>query len=75
MKRIHVQIKPNNKHLESVDQTPDGEYIVHTKSPAVQGQANEAAVKLIAKHFGIAKSKVTLVRGMTSKFKVFDVAD
>jgi hypothetical protein cdivTM7_00062 len=32
-----------------------------------------AAVKLLAKHFGVAPSTVKLVRGAASKHKVFEV--
>ena len=51
----------------------DGSLTVYTKAPAVEGRANLAAVKLLAKHFGVSSSKVKLVRGATSKYKVFEV--
>lgn len=35
------------------------------------GKANEAVVKLLAKALGVAKSRLTLIRGQTSRDKVF----
>ncbi|MDA5556424.1 DUF167 domain-containing protein [Shimia sp. MMG029] len=37
------------------------------------GKANAAVVKLLAKALGIAKSRLTLVRGQTARDKVFRV--
>ena len=51
----------------------DGVLTVYTKAPAIEGRANLAAVKLLAKHFSVSSSKVKLVRGTTSKYKVFEV--
>ncbi len=51
----------------------DGSLIVYTKAPAVAGRANLAATELLAKHFGVSKSQVELIRGHTSKYKLFDI--
>lgn len=51
----------------------DGSLTIYTKAPAIEGRANLAAVKLLAKHFGVASSKVKLVRGVASKYKVFEI--
>lgn len=37
------------------------------------GKANAAVVKLLAKALGVAKSRLTLVRGQTARDKVFRV--
>ncbi len=71
--KISVHLKPNSRHLEEVVVGDDGSLTVYTKAPAIEGRANEAAVKLLAKHFGVASSKVKLVRGATSKYKVFEI--
>ena len=51
----------------------DGLLIVYIKAPAIEGRANMAVVKLLAKHFGVSSSKVKLVRGAASKYKVFEI--
>ena len=73
--KISTRLKPNSRHREEVVANDDGSLIVYTKAPAIEGRANAAAVKLLAKHFGVAPSKVKLVRGATSKYKVFEITD
>lgn len=48
-------------------------YVVKTKAQPVEGKANEAIAKLLAEHFGVARSEVRLIRGATSKQKVFEI--
>lgn len=71
--KISILLKPNSRHREEVVADDDGSLTVYTKAPAIEGRANLAAVKLLAKHFGVASSKVKLVRGATSKYKVFEI--
>ena len=71
--KISVHLKPNSRHREEVVANDDGSLIVYTKAPAIEGRANLAAVKLLAKHFGVMSSKVKLLRGAASKYKVFEV--
>ena len=71
--KISVHLKPNSRHREEVVANDDGSLTVYTKAPAIEGRANVVAVKLLAKHFGVSSSKVKLVRGATSKYKVFEV--
>lgn len=71
--KISVHLKPNSRHREEVVANDGGSLTVYTKAPAIEGRANMAAVKLLAKHFGVAPSKVKLVRGAASKYKVFEI--
>ena len=71
--KISVHLKPNSRHCEEVVMNDDDSLTMYTKAPAIEGRANVAAVKLLAKHFGVAPSKVRLVRGAASKYKVFEV--
>jgi uncharacterized protein YggU (UPF0235/DUF167 family) len=48
-------------------------YVVKTKAEPVEGKANEAITILLAEHFGVARSQVRLIRGATSKQKVFEI--
>ncbi len=43
-----------------------------TAAPA-DGAANMAVIKILAEHFGVAKSRVRMVRGETSRDKVFEI--
>lgn len=54
----------------AVEQTPAGLKVWVTTVPE-DGKANKAVVKLLADALGVAKSRLTLVRGATSRDKVF----
>ena len=71
MLRICTVIKPNSK-ADSIEKVGD-ELLVRVKAPAVGGKANEAAVKLIAKYYDVPKTRVKLIRGATSRKKVFEI--
>lgn len=62
---VRLQPKSSQNRLEQ-----DGEtYKAWVSAPPVDGAANEALIKLVAKHFGVAPSKVEMVRGHTSRDK------
>ncbi len=46
---------------------------VYTTVPPVDGEANEAICALLAKHLGIAKSSLRLVRGDSGREKIFRI--
>ncbi len=71
--KISILLKPNSRHREEVVANDDGSLTVYTKAPAIEGRANMAAAKLLAKHFSVAPSKVKLLRGAASKYKVFEI--
>ena len=71
--KISVHLKPNSRHREEVVSNDDGSLTIYTKAPALEGRANMAAAKLLAKHFCVTPSKVKLLHGATSKYKVFEV--
>lgn len=71
--KILARLKPNSRHREEVVVGSDGVYIIYTKAPAIEGRANAAAIKLLAKHFGVSKSQIRLLHGATSKHKVFNI--
>lgn len=71
--KISVHLKPNSRHREEVVPNDDGSLTIYTKAPAIEGRANLAAGKLLAKYFGVAPSRVKLLRGAISKYKVFNI--
>ena len=71
--KISVHLKPKSRHREEVVVGDDGVLTIYTKAPAIEGRANAVAAKLLAKHFGVASSKVKLVHGVASKYKVFEI--
>ena len=76
---IAVKVKPNSK-VEKVEEPKtklwedrNDFYIVHVKEPPIEGRANDAVLKLLAEHFGVARSNISLKRGTTSKIKYFEI--
>ena len=54
-------------------QDHDGSLTAFLLERAVDGAANEGLVTLLAKHFGVSKSKVQIVSGFTSRIKRIEV--
>ena len=52
---------------------PDGGYVAHVTAPPVEGAANAALCRLVAKAAGIAPSRVSIVRGHRGRQKVVRV--
>lgn len=46
---------------------------IRVTAPADEGRANEAVRQLLAKALGIAPSRLTLLRGQTSRDKLFQI--
>lgn len=51
----------------------DGSIIVRVREPATEGKANEAVRRAIARALGAPPSVVTLVRGASSRCKLFSI--
>jgi uncharacterized protein YggU (UPF0235/DUF167 family) len=71
--RIPIKVKPRSK-IEGVTKEIDGDvYVVRVKELPVEGRANRAVLKLLAKHLGVPESRLRIVSGLTSKNKVIEV--
>lgn len=71
--RISVKIKPNSKTV-SVERTGGKEFSVRVKSPPKEGKANAELIEALGRHFGVAKTRVVIIRGAGSKNKVVDIS-
>lgn len=69
--QLEVTVHPNAKTTR-VDET-GGVLHVYVNQPARDGLANIAVAKLLAQHFTLSKSRVTLLRGAKSKKKIFEI--
>jgi uncharacterized protein len=52
---------------------PDDGFVAHVAAPPVEGAANEALCRLVAKAAGVAPSRVSVVRGQRGRRKVVRV--
>ncbi len=75
MARISVRLTPRGGR-DAIDGWSDGAVLrVRVSSAPVEGAANDALIRLIAKAVVVAPSGVTIVSGARGRTKVVDVAD
>ncbi len=68
--KLTVLAKPSSK-TNQVEQINETTYLVRTTAPAQKGRANQAILKLLAKHLDIPRSHLLLASGAKSNIKEF----
>ncbi|MCU0715085.1 MAG: DUF167 domain-containing protein [Pirellula sp.] len=63
-----IKVKPNSKQ-PGLEQMKDGSWVAKVAAPPVDGKANEALIRLVADHFGVSKSRVSIQAGASSRLK------
>ena len=71
--KLAVQITPNAKKTEVVG-VLDEALKLKLQAQPIEGKANEALVKFLAKALGVPRSAVAITHGLTSKRKLVEVA-
>ena len=70
--KITVKVKPNSKQ-ECVEKTGESKFLVWVKAKPVEGKATEGVVRALAEYFDTSRSNIRLVKGQTSRVKVFEI--
>ena len=70
---IAVQVKPGSSKGPLVVAGDDGTLTVYVRERAVDGKATEAVARLLAEHLSVARSRLELVSGATSRLKRFRI--
>lgn len=73
--KINVLIKPNSKKGPLIEVQSDGSYVVYVREIAVDGKANDALIKLLAKQLKVPKTRLAIVRGHTSRNKIIEIIE
>jgi uncharacterized protein (TIGR00251 family) len=60
--------------LQEVDLFGNVIYKIRTTAKPKDGEANEAVIEIIAKHFKVAKRDVQIVKGLNSRVKVVEIS-
>lgn len=71
---LKVRVIPRAKKSEVIE-LGDNVLRVKVTAPPVGGRANEELIEVLARHYGTARSSVTIKRGATSRNKVILIED
>ena len=69
---LRVRVQPRARSDEVVG-LRDGVLVVRVNAPPVDGRANAAVCRLVAKHVGLAPSRVSVRHGGGSRDKVLEL--
>lgn len=75
--KITIKLTPSGKknEIKGWETNDAGERYLRVQITAApeKGKANEALIKLLAKHYDTPKSAITLIRGETSRVKTLEI--
>lgn len=71
---LKIKVIPRAKR-QKLEKLPDGSFKVYLTAPPIEGRANEALIKLLAREFGVSKSEVEIARGKKGREKVVKILD
>jgi uncharacterized protein len=70
--RIAVRVQPRASRDEIVGER-NGVLVLRVKAPPVDGRANVAVCRLVAKRVGVPPSRVRVVRGESARDKLLEI--
>ena len=71
---IHLRLLPRSSR-DRIDGEHDGRLKVRLTAPPIEGAANRALIKFLAKTLGVPKSSVSIVRGLHGREKVVEIGN
>ncbi len=74
MARVTVKVHPRAKRSAVTGRFGEA-WKLDLSAPPVDGKANEECVRFLAELAGVARSRVRIVSGATSRMKTVEVAD
>lgn len=73
-RRYTVKVKPRARRNQVAAAAEAGaDFVVETTALPAEGAANEQVVRLLAKHLGVAPSRMRLVTGHRARVKIVEV--
>jgi len=71
--RIRVVVIPSSKK-PSVEKE-NNMYVVRVDAPPTKGKANKRLIEILAKYFGVRKSRIQIISGEKSREKIVEIID
>ncbi|HRK56134.1 MAG TPA: DUF167 domain-containing protein [Burkholderiaceae bacterium] len=71
---VRIKVKPNARK-ESLTCQSDGSWIAQIKAPPIDGLANAALIALVAQHWGVRKTQVSIKSGSNGRWKLLMIKD
>lgn len=68
-----VTVKPNSKKGPLVLMTGENELTVYLREKPIDGEANQALIKLLSDYFHVAKTCITLKSGARGRQKLVEI--
>jgi uncharacterized protein (TIGR00251 family) len=75
MRQFEIRVKTNSKIAPLIEEEHNGNMTIYVHEPPIDGKANKALMELIAKHLGVPKSRVSIVRGQYTRQKLIRIDD
>ena len=70
MRKIKVKVKPNAKR-EDIKEIERDFFEVRTTVVPEKGKANKKVIEILSKYLKVPKSRIKLIKGETSREKIF----
>lgn len=75
MRQFEVKVKPGSSKGPLVEEEVGGNLVVYLRERPHQGSANSALIKLVSEYYGAPKTKIKIIRGLSSREKVIRIDD
>lgn len=70
--KIEVNSHPGSRQEKIIEINPS-KFEIWIKQPAIENKANKEIINLLSDYLNVNKSRIRLVKGKTSRHKLFDI--
>ena len=70
---LQIEVKAHPRSRQCHIEKREGVYHVWIHEAPADGKANIAIIKMLSKHFKVARSKITLIKGHHTRRKIFEI--
>lgn len=72
--KIFVKVKLKSRK-EKCEKISENNFLIFVKDAPIEGRANEAVLKILAKYFKISKFQIKIILGLKSRQKVIEITE